>query len=414
MPAPHEVRVRESAEVALPPATDSSWARAAALIVALPLMVYAPVLFFGKTFILRDHAMYVVPSRWHLARALASGQLPEWWSAVGLGAPFAANPAHCVFYPPAWLAGVLPVAFGADLLLLLHIAWGGLGLMLLSRRLGARPLGAVVAAASFMLSGYFSGVLPQCLAPLTLAWTPWIGWGADRLAAASTSREALRRGLELAALFAAAILSGDPAGILDAGLVAGMVLLARAPTWRTGARGLAIVAGAAAAAVALAALLVVPSLHLLGDSERASGVNLAAAEEFSMHPLRLLEMFWPGLLGDPFEPAANVLAALDPNPAGVWAYSLHLGAGVVALAWFGAAKGARDRRILLASAAVLLLLAMGKYTPVHALYYNLVPIARLVRFPEKHAAGAIVLLAALAGAGFSTVCAAAPSRRLVA
>jgi hypothetical protein len=387
----------------------------AATLSLLATIVFAGPLVGGDTFVLRDHVSYVLPSRAYLSVAIHEGRLPEWWGALGLGAPYAANPNHGVFYPPAWIAGLMNPQVAADVILLLHFILAGLGGAAFARRLGADDLGAAVAGAGLMLSGYAASLPPLCLALLTFAWTPWIAWGADRVARAPTVGTRLVRAVELSALFAMQILSGDPAGVLDSCLVVAIVVVARGrggadPTpfvvrlWGVVRTGLLTV-GALGLAIALAAPMVLSSVGLLGDSERAGGFAYSYSSLWSLHPLRLLELVWPRVMGDPTQPLRDLSPILYGHGLEViperWTVSVHIGAAMLLFSVVGATRRLAGVRVLGGGALLLVVLSLGSHTPIHKLFHALVPIAKYLRYPEKHMAGATVLLAALAGVGFT-------------
>lgn len=385
-------------------------------------VVYARPLFLGDTFVLRDHLTLAIPSRTYLAEALARGRLPEWCDALGLGMPFLANPLHQVLYPPAWLFALLPMPAGLDLWLVLHLFAAGLGTAALSRRLGAGPLGAWLAGAILSTSGYATSMIVMGVPATALAWTPWVAWASDRIGAARSGRARAREGLLLAALLAGQILAGDPGAIVTAGLVAVGVVVSRGGPGRLGA--LAALAGAAVAAVLLAAVLVVPALGLLGESTRSGGLDAKEGLLWSMHPLRLFEWIFPHALGNPTEPVRHLSrvladtggdAGLEPS----WALGVFLGAPVLLCAGVAAVRR-RPLLGLLVTVAVLVVFALGEFTPVYPAYRALMLPERAIRYPERHLAGAIVLLAALAGVGFRVSFGARrakaeppPSRRLV-
>src|SRR5215831_7122276 len=396
---------------------ETRWARWWPLFALLGTLAagYAPVLFLGRTFALRDHLMFVRPLLVHLGRELRAGRLPEWWDGIGLGLPHLANPAHGVCYPPLWLLALLPESWGGDALLLAHFFLLGAGGLLFARQLGADRLGGAFAGAALMTSGYVASVVTSG-SLFTLAWTPWVAWAADRAAAgaAQGGRAWQRAGALLAGLIAIQVLSGDPAGVLSSLLVATGVVLARAP--RRG-RAVLTLAAAVVAAAALAAVLLLPALLWARESERARGLPLAAASMWSLHPLRALEWVWPHALGDPIDPARNLarlVARAGPSEREPgFAYSLYLGAPALLLALVVAVRGRACARGLLAGAAVLTVLAFGRYTPLYAAYRWLVLPERLLRYPEKHFAGAVVIVCALAGLGLREAFAQPPSRRLL-
>jgi hypothetical protein len=362
---------------------------------------YLRPLVFGDTFALRDQLTWTLPARAHLHDALAHGRLPEWWDAVGLGIPFAGNPGYGVCYPPAWIVALVPSAFGSDLLLIAHVAWLALGTAALARRLGADRAGGVVAGVAAALSGYVASVMVDGIPVLILAWTPWVVWGVDRLALADGRRARATAALQLSALWAAQILSGVP-GVVDTALLAVGWTLVRAerrlPT-------LAWLAGSVVAALPLAMVSLLPALHLLGPSERAGGLPFADATVWSLHPLRLAELAWPRL-PLPDESDGRHLER-------TWAVSVYLGAPVVALAGYAIARGERHARAFALVAAALLVLALGRYTPLYALYRTIVLPERLLRYPEKHVSGVVIVTAVLAGVGFTRAFAVERCRRLV-
>lgn len=358
----------------------------AALIVAA---AYLRPLVGGDTFALRDQLTWTLPSRAYLHAALASGRVPEWNDGVGLGIAFAANPAHGVAYLPAWLVALVPSAWGSDFLLIAHLALLAAGTSVLARRIGADRAGGALAGVAAGLSGYAASVIVDGIPILSLAWTPWLLLAIDRMLLAE--RGGRRRAAAwAAAAWAAQILSGEPACLVDAGLVALAWTLVRAP--RRGV-GLAWLGGSLVAALPLAMVSLLPSLHLLGASERAGGLPFADATVWSMHPRRLLELAWPRL---PLPDEANG-RHLEPT----WAFSVYLGAPVLAFAALAVARGERHARALAVVALALVVLALGRYTPLYALYRAIALPERLIRYPEKHVSGVVTLVALLAGVGFT-------------
>ncbi|BDG07423.1 YfhO family protein [Anaeromyxobacter paludicola] len=375
----------------------------------LAAVAYARVLFLGETFVQRDALTYLLPSRAELAAALRAGRLPEWTDGVGLGAPFAANPIHGVTYPPAWLSAVLPVSFGADLGIVLHLLFGAAGVAVLARRLGAGARGALFGGAAFLTCGYVASMPANNNAQL-LAWTPWVGAGAAALAAACDGggrRERVRAGLLLAAALAGQLAVGEPAHVVTSGLLALGVLLALS---RRRGRGRAVVhlALSGAAALPLAAASLLPLLALVAWSDRAGGLKGIMVGGWSLPPARLLELVWPGALGDASLPRNLARVVADASggggggvPGPTWAATVHLGIPVLLLGAAGAWRP--GRRALAALALAFVLLALGRYAPVHGLLRAVFPPERLARYPEKHLLGALVLWTALAGAGFDEV-----------
>jgi Bacterial membrane protein YfhO len=395
-----------------PPAGGRSHAAVLLALAGLVAVAYHRVLFLGETFVERDALRFALPSRQFLAAALRAGRIPEWLDGVGLGAPFAGNPVHEVLAPLGWALALAPTSFGFDLYNLVHLLIGGLGAAALARRLGAGTAGCVVAGAALALGGYASSMVPNNLAP-ALAWTPWVAWAADRLAAwlgakpaaapAAAAGTRLRRALAgaaqaapLLAALAAQLLAGEPASVLIAGATAAIFVVAR--TGRP-LRSLGALLGAAGGALLLAAVAILPALLVLRESARGAGLDQGGLE-WSLHPARLVETVWPAAFGSQRVDGwlAGLLLREGPGDP-CWSFSLFLGLPVLLSAGV-AARERTVRRLLLASAAFLLV-AAGPITPLYALLRKLFPPLSWVNFPEKFVYGALLLWTAAAGAGFS-------------
>ncbi|HTE56855.1 MAG TPA: hypothetical protein VK698_38650, partial [Kofleriaceae bacterium] len=155
----------------------------AALVATTWLIGIAPVLLGGRTPASEPHLASSLPWFDRMAGAIGGGHLPEWDDASGLGAPVALEVGRPLCYPPAWLVGALPRPWGTDALLVAHLLLFGLGAAAWSRRLGAEPMGAVVAGGGAALSAAALGVVVGGGAICAAAWLPWVGWAVDRLAA---------------------------------------------------------------------------------------------------------------------------------------------------------------------------------------------------------------------------------------
>ncbi len=152
----------------------------AMLALLLPLI---PWFVTADNFIYPRHSEYSdltishLPNALHLLRSLQeSGQIPHWSNAILGGYPFSANPLAGLWYPPGWLAYLFPQPFGFNLTVLLHIAWGGTGMLIWLRRNGLKESAAVIGALSFLLmpkvfAHFGAGHISLIYA---FAWTPWL------------------------------------------------------------------------------------------------------------------------------------------------------------------------------------------------------------------------------------------------
>ena len=364
------------------------------------LLAYWPLL-AGQIVFLRDSALWVFPARWFVRQSLLAGELPAWNPYQGLGIPLLADPQYGVFYPPHWLFLLVPdgmVAHLASWLSLAHLAWGGVGMALLARGLGASPMGAAVAGLSWALSGHTTSA--WAVGPLLLgeAWIPWVARG-FLILARNEGRAPL---LSAVWPMAMSLLVGEPFMSAMALLFAVVVVLAAGPGLRPTRATLGIAAKSLSAwlvAVTIAAVSWLPPLRMLESTERAQAFSREAAELYSHHPLRVLEMVAPGALGDPTGeyPAGQWVG--EPGAAGApLFFSSYLGVLSLAFVLFGLRKR-RLHLVLLGSALLALFVAFGKYAPVHEVWRRILfPFAHM-HSPEKYVVLVVAPISLLAGLG---------------
>ena len=381
---------------------------------AIVCVAYLPV-FFGRVLFFRDLAHWTFPARAFLRDSLLRGQLPEWNPYQALGFPVFADPLYGVFYPPNWLFLLVPTEWIASMQTwqcLAHLLWGAAGVCLLSRRLGGSSRAMTIAGLAWALAGYSTAQWTSGLLLFADAWVPWVVVG-HMTVLDSARRGGWQRGLVKAALPTIfAILLGELfLAVIGAGFALVFVFLVErlerpehplAPASRWRWRGLAV------AAVVLGfgggAIVIVPARTLVGSTERAKSLPREVAESFSLHPLRVAELVLPNSMGDAYGlyPAASIVgeARLDGLPL---SYSVYMGASVFALAL--AAFG-RRRKLPLALGGLMvaaLLLAFGRYTPVHGWFRRVALPLSYMRYPEKYTVLVVLAGSLLAGLGAARV-----------
>ncbi len=393
----------------------ASGRRAVVWLLAILALIYLP-LFFGRIIFTRDIAHWIFPARQFVRQSLLAGELPLWNPYQGLGFPVLGDPLWGVFYPPNWLLLLVPASWLANAvgaLDFIHMVWGGLGVLVLARRLRATGLAATVAGLAWALSGYMTAQWTAGLRLHAGAWIPWAAVGhLALLASLRAGGGRWKMGLVKAALpTGLAILLGEVfLALMGLGLALGVLAVVQVSERRNDPglprlrpRWLALHALAAILAFGIGAVVLVPARAVMAGSPRATTLVRADAEASSLHPLRVIEFVAPGCMGDVYGdyPASRVVGEpiLDGLPL---SYSVYLGASVLGLVLL-----ALCRRVLVLGLAGLtgfaLLIAFGKYVPVHALVRKLVPPLSYMRFPEKYMTLVTVGVAVLAGMGATRV-----------
>ena len=133
------------------------------------------------------------PNALLLRRAiLEEGALPLWQPGIFSGTPFAANPLSKVWYPPQWLALLLPPALHLNVLLWLHLTLAGLGAWQWGRATGLARGPAALAGAGYALAPRLIAAVGNGHVDLVYAaaWVPWLLWAVERVLAGRSERRA--------------------------------------------------------------------------------------------------------------------------------------------------------------------------------------------------------------------------------
>lgn len=268
-----------------------------ALLLGLPLLLLLPGI-QGFPYPPRgdfsDLAIAHYPNAVFLRSELFSGRgIPLWSPLILSGTPLGANPLSGLWYPPGWLALFWPLPFGLNLLVFLHLWWGGLGVYCLLRDEGLDPAAALWGGLAFtalpkLLAHYGAGHLTLLYA---VPWTPWLLLVTRRSLAGERSTWLLPGAL-LGLIFLA-----DPRWAALAGAAWLGYWLANA---RRFAAGWGRQVGWLAAQGGLAALLAAPlALPLLEYTRLSTRAHLSAADvlTLSLEPARLLGLFYPDFGG---------------------------------------------------------------------------------------------------------------------
>ena len=371
----------------------------------LALLFYSPVVLFGRVFCLKDTLLVVYPTRLYLRERLSQFDLPEWLPHLDMGMPFLANPANGVLYPLNVLL-LLPAPYCIGLLIASHAVIAVVGAWFLLRKLGVTPLSSSVGALAFALGGYMVSLTAISPYMMSLAWLPVV---AVLMLRSLRSRSV--RDVALAALaLSTQILVGEPQGVIMTGWFVFALALSH-PTGGLARWRFALpVASSAGLAVIVALPQILPALELIPQSRRASGISLVAASHWSFHPLRFLELLVPRLFGSPLE-FNHFLGFFmdDEGPLGhrdPWIHTPYWGSVLLLFAFVGL-KSPRVRhrywtRPLGILLGLVILLAIGRHSPVFGVYFNFVPGAKLLRYPAKFFGLVATILPLLAAAGLDS------------
>jgi hypothetical protein len=359
-----------------------------------------------------DLYTYFFPAKTFAAGALRRGELPLWNPDLFLGAPFLANVQMAVLYPPDLLFALLEFPPAVAISQWLHLVIAGAGMYALCRwGWGLDPLAGLLGALAFAGGGFFGAHMGHLNQVHASAWLPWVALCALRLArslgeAAGSpgGRDAWRLGITRGisqgwsqgvlwlvaggAAVALQLTAGHTQeayySLLAVGLLgAGYTVFppARAPArW---AHPLAVGAVTLNGAL-LAAAQLLPAAELSQHSYRQGGIPLAEATDLAVERTYILESLLPTFWSLPSQEVTGYV--------GVVALPLALVAFVLSPA---------RRTVLMLGGLVLVgvTLAMGAYTPLYAVLYEVVPLFDSFRSPGRWLLVSGFALAGLAAHG---------------
>jgi hypothetical protein len=372
-------------------------------IVAAPLLFFHRATFSDDIFISRDILRVYYPLRQYWVERVSQLQFPDWYPYDALGQPYAGMVISGAFHPANLLYLVLPLGAALKLVTLLSYmaAMGGTYRFARLWSLGRGP--ALLSALTYGLCGYMVGISNNQLYLMAAATFPWALWAAERFFRERTVTRA-----SLAALFVTLVLfSGDSQSFaITNGLVLLLALLrpARAPLGRALLHAGALIG--LSALLSAAQLLSVRSVLAEGSP---GGATLGIALLFSLHPLRLAELLLGPLFVNPDTGTAASLRMADvllgSGMRALWVDCIQLGAPALLLLVTAlvAHRRARSSWWMVAVALGFLLLALGKHLPLYALVYELVPLWRPFRYPEKLLPYFLFLCALGVGVGLAVI-----------
>jgi hypothetical protein len=379
-----------------------------------PLIFYIYPIISGKALFWGTPSLQFVPWQTLAWTQFDQGSIPLWNPYNGMGAPLLANYQVGFFYPPNWLlyfffkfGGAPVIAWGYSLLIYFHLVWAGIGMYLLTSRLGLKPSARMVsslafAGCSFLItrSGFYSLVF-------TAVWIPWVIWAISKIASPIKQDR-----------------SSSPFPIVAIIVVAFQLLAGHAQmSWYTamlafiwvtfggylsGGFKKAFIAALKLLAVYLIAILltsiqILPTLEYLRESQRSAAVEIDTALSYSYWPWRLITMFAPDLFGNPgtgsywgygnYWEDANYIGMLPILLAistffVIWRKKSIINLGktykpLIILCWI--------------TMFLVQILALGRNTPVFPFLYHNVPTFALFNGPTRFMILVDFLLCLLAG-----------------
>lgn len=324
-----------------------------------------------------------------LANAIHQGQSPFWSPNVFGGIPQIADPQSLIFSPLVLLALLVPhPSFHAlDVAVLLLLAQAGLAVLMFFHDRGWHPAGGIVAALAFVFGASAAWRIQHIGQIESLVFLAIALW----LLARALDRSSPGYGLAAGVAAGLMIVQPDQVAFLGALFLAGFVAdhWLRQSSLRAALR--ASIKPLAVATIAGLLIIAVPVLLtvLFAESTDRAAFQYADATRGSLHPASLLTMLVGGLFSPdyvvpywgPYSEAWDPKRLfLSPNMGQVYDGALP----ILAILVFGLARGlawTREIRFFSLALIVLILYALGRYTPAFHIVFDLLPGVNAFRRP---------------------------------
>jgi hypothetical protein len=347
-----------------------------------------------------DSKAHFYPQLVFLAETLRGGASPFWTPYVFSGHPQIADPQSLIFSPPFLLLALLdraPSMTAMDMIVFAALGAGALAVILIFRDRGWHWGGAVVAALVFSFGASAAWRVQHVIQVVSLAHLPIAFLLLDRALARSSLIYGACAGL-VAGLM---LLGRDQVALVGAYLLVAHAILHWSGGWAKLRASLGPLAVAALVGLAVTALPILMSAQFAAQSNRPA-IDYEGAGRGSLHPVHLLTLFFPDLYG-----SSGPMAEVWGPPSFAWSWTgiflaqnmfvLYVGAiPILAILTAGLARGwlwARDVRPFTIATLLVLLYALGWYTPFFRAAYEVLPGVALFRRP----ADATFVLGALLG-----------------
>jgi hypothetical protein len=366
------------------------------LILIIVLYFYRPI-FLGEVFYYRDLFSHFVPKRKLVAEYVSRLELPLWDPYLQGGKPLLANPNNMALYPSNLLYTFVPAPSALTIEIISHLLAGSLAMYAFCRLLQLQQSSSLIAAAIYGFCGYALSttnllnwlMASTCLPVLFCFWHLYLTkkgkkWWLLSLLAASLQ-----------------LLAGAP----ELTLITFVTLLAwtlfysypdtirsRIFSW--------VSLSIFTAGVCMIQIL--PAIEFSRSSIRSVGFGFESSTVWSLHPYRIPELVFPGILGrfDSISPGSYWGQELEGKTP--FFLSIYFGISAIVLALVGGFTSNEQKAARISLVVTVLfsiILAMGRHLPGLSGLFALFSLRVPFRFPEKWLAASVLPISVLAAFG---------------
>jgi len=371
------------------------------VLLLIELLFFFRPIFFGEVLYFRDLHSHFLPKRELVAEYLSEFEVPLWDPYLQGGKPLLGNPNNMALYPSNLLYLFFSGPRALTIEILLHHLMAMLAVYIFCRMLSLRQPSSFLAAVIYGFSGFMLSATNLLNWLIALAYLPvlfcfwhqyllhrkWKWWLCSVIAASLQ------------------MLAGAPEfTIVTFVSLFGWSCFYRYPL---GIRGIVLRwAALAFFTIALCAIQILPALELSRFTVRATGFGFDSTTAWSLHPYRIFEFIFPGMLGK--YDSLSSISFWGQNLEGDLPFilSVYFGLTSLVLAFIGTFSHQKRtefpralRLFLFWLMVVCIFLALGRYLPGLSWIFDSFSFRSAFRYPVKLLSAVLLPLSLLAAIG---------------
>jgi hypothetical protein len=363
------------------------------ILIAIPAAAFiVPDALGGHMLLTGDNLQQNYPLHVLVGNLISHGHLPFWDPDIFSGTPLLADFNAGAFYPLVGLFAVLPHRVAWIVLEIVLFSGIGIGMYAFLRALKLSTVACLLASVTFMCSGVVLSQVNHVDMTEGFVALPWMLLAVLHIGRDGRWRWSIVLGLGLALV----ILGGAPEAMLDEALIVLVYAVASAGrSWTIWWRVITRVGGGAALGLSLAAIQWLPGLNAIANSQRfAFGGTFAASGSFPRKDLLLgLVPYLYGGYGQLGE--RSFFSHYNLPELGIYVGILPVVALLTLLRPSWPSRLARRERLTwYLVGAVMLVFALGSYTPFEHLF-NDIPLYGHQRLQSRNMIGVSVAMCVL-------------------
>jgi len=366
------------------------------LFFAITLVFFFRFLDGREVFAFKDLSRYFYPIRQLMVEQVKLGAWPLWNPYIFFGMPLMAGLQPGLFYPLTLIYYLIPFDLAFNYYIIIHYFLAACFMFCFMRHLKASYFASFFSGLIFSFSGYLLSVSNMNTSMSSVIWLPLVLLFFDKFLKFK-GRYFLGLILCLALMF----LGGEPTIIYVTGIVLFFWALVFVEDKREKIRAVFILAAALLIMACLIAVQLLPFFELSALSNRMTTTqyNIVSLRSF---PIReVVGFFMPFFYGNQLR-GGSYSPILVGKTNQDWLISPYLGIIPLIFALFSFFYK-KDNKIIwffMVSAAVSLLTAFGRYTPLYYIMYKVIPGLSLIRYPVKYLFLTTFSFSVLAGFGY--------------